>query len=169
VTLASAQQATSPASQQATSPASQQGSGRAASIGLGALPVTVVPPAGASVDAAGTDPAAAQVTLRLDRVALRLRAEPGDSLAGALQAQRSELQARPGFLRFTGEGDAVTDQGVPGRAGAFDSDRGSGSYAVFQVRGIAVRVDVQGERGALGPVAKSVAASIRSISIGAAA
>jgi hypothetical protein len=136
-------------------------------LALGDLPVTVVPPPGARLDATETDPGTNTVQFVVGDVEYWLQAEEFDgSLAELAQQTRERIRRWEGFQSVDAERDTSTRQGVAGRQADFTLTDEVGRYAVFLAGGIAVKVTVTGDAQSLGQVAADLDASIAGITIG---
>ncbi|HWN35947.1 MAG TPA: hypothetical protein VNP03_24560 [Pseudonocardia sp.] len=136
-------------------------------MALGALPVTVVPPPGARLDATHTRPDQDTVQFVVGGVEYWLRASeyPGSLPTLADRARRSR-EAENGFVSMEPDRDATTRQGTPGRQAGFVLATATGHSAVFVADGIAVWVDVRGTPREMAQHTADIEASVATLTIG---
>jgi hypothetical protein len=113
-------------------------------IGAG---VSLVPPAGATLDAGRTRPGRDHATAVFQAGGVRLAVQAtrfDGTLATAADRMRTKLAFGMG-CRLTGTGQpSVTAAGVPGVAGGYVTRQGTGRYAVYVAGGIAVEATIDG-------------------------
>jgi hypothetical protein len=140
--------------------------GRPFDVGGG---VSVVPPAGATVDVTGTRPASDWGTALFLVTGVRLVVVVTPYL-GTLDGARSRLSGK--ITKSTGAQVATTDeavrtaQGVDGRLGAYTAPGRLGTFAVFVAREVSVEVTASGPDAVLRARSAAVRASIRSVTFG---
>jgi hypothetical protein len=139
-------------------------------FGVGAK-VSMVPPAGASVDVTGTRPGADRGTalFLLDGVRVVVVVSP---YRGTLSAAATRLHAKianaAGF-QVIGDGQPVkTAQGITGLRGGYSSPGKLGEYAVFVADARSVEVTASGPENDLRAVSPLLLASLVSVAFGAA-
>jgi hypothetical protein len=138
-------------------------SGRPYLVGAG---VTVVPPAGATLDVTGTRPGADRGTVlfRLDRVRYAIEVEPfdGDLTAAAVRL-RQRITGTSGH-QVTGTHLAVsTAGGLAGVQGGYTAGDRDGRYAVFVANGLTIEVMVSGDDNELDRALPVIDASTRTL------
>ncbi|HEX4247528.1 MAG TPA: hypothetical protein VH008_06650, partial [Pseudonocardia sp.] len=136
-------------------------------MALGALPVTVVPPPGARLDATQTRPRADTVQFLVGDVEYWLRAsEYTGSLSELADRARRTREAELGFVSMEPDRAATTRQGAEGRQAGFVLAASTGHSAVFVADGIAVWVDVRGTPDEMARHSASIEASVATLTIG---
>jgi hypothetical protein len=138
-------------------------SGRPYLVGAG---VTVVPPAGATLDVTGTRPGTDRGTalFRIDRVRYAIEVKPfdGDLTAAAVRL-RQRITGTSGH-QITGTQLAVsTAGGLAGVQGGYTAGDRDGRYAVFVANGLTIEVMVSGNDADLGRVLPVIDASTRTL------
>ncbi|MEU4621016.1 hypothetical protein AB0G04_13685 [Actinoplanes sp. NPDC023801] len=138
-------------------------SGRPYLVGAG---VTVVPPAGATLDVTGTRPGNDRGTalFRIDRVRYAIEVEPfdGDLTAAAVRL-RQRITGTSGH-HITGTQLAVsTAGGLAGVQGGYTAGDRDGRYAVFVAHGLTIEVMVSGDDTDLGRALPAIDASTRTL------
>lgn len=132
-------------------------------IGAG---ITVVPPAGATVDVTRTRPGEATGTalfvLGPVRYAIVVQPFEGDLIAAAGQLRR-RITATTGYQVTGAEVSAATDAGLAGLQGGYTAPGRGGRYAVFLDHGLAIEVTVSGDDLGLDRVLAAIDASTRTI------
>jgi hypothetical protein len=132
-------------------------------IGAG---VTVVPPAGATVDLTGTRPGdqEGKALFRLGPVQYAIAVRPFDgSLVMAAESLRKRITGTAGF-QVTGTQLAVsTTAGVQGLQGGYTAPGRSGRYAVFVATGLTIEVTISGADLDLGRSLPAIEASTRTL------
>ncbi|HEX6873690.1 MAG TPA: hypothetical protein VF163_21535, partial [Micromonosporaceae bacterium] len=128
--------------------------------------VTVIPPAGASLDLSRTRPGDehGNALFLVDSVRVAFQVGPfRGTLAQAAARLRARIVNTTGF-QIAGDDRAVwTDLGVAGRLGGYGSPGRLGQYAVFVADGLAVQVTASGPELSLRAVRPRLLASLRSI------
>jgi hypothetical protein len=128
--------------------------------------VTVVPPAGASLDLTRTRPSGDRGTalFLIDGVRLALVVGPyGGTLDEAASRAHAKITNTTGF-QVTGADRMVhTDQGVSGLRGAYSSPGRLGEYAVFVFKDVSVEVTASGPEQRLRGLLAELDASLRSV------
>ena len=113
-------------------------------IGAG---VTVVPPAGSTVDLTGTRPGSqtGSALFRLGPVQYEIDVRPFDGdLRTAADRLRKRITSTPGY-QVTGAQLAVTTaDGLPGVQGSYTAPGRGGRYAVYVVDGLTIEVTIGG-------------------------
>jgi hypothetical protein len=136
-------------------------------MALGALPVTVVPPPGAQLDATQTRPDQDTVQFLVGGVEYWLRAsEYAGSLPELADRARRTREAERGFVSMEPDRDVSTRQGTPGRRAGFVLATATGHSAVFVADGIAVWVDVRGTSPDVAAHTAGIEASVATLTIG---
>ena len=136
-------------------------------MALGALPVTVVPPPGALLDATQTRPRDDTVQFQVGDVEYWLRATKyTGSLPELADRARQTRAAEKGFVSMEPDRAATTRQGTPGRQAGFVLATATGHSAVFVGDGIAVWVDVRGTPLAMAEHTADIEASVATLTIG---
>jgi hypothetical protein len=138
-------------------------SGRPYLVGAG---VTVVPPAGATLDVTGTRPGTDRGTalFRIDRVRYAIEVKPfdGDLTAAAVRL-RQRITGTSGH-QITGTQLAVsTAGGLAGVQGGYTAGDRDGRYAVFVANGLTIEVMISGDDTDLGRVLPVIDASTRTL------
>jgi hypothetical protein len=138
-------------------------SGRPYLVGAG---VTVVPPAGATLDVTGTRPGTDRGTalFRIDRVRYAIEVKPfdGDLTAAAVRL-RQRITGTSGH-QITGTQLAVsTAGGLAGVQGGYTAGDRDGRYAVFVANELTIEVMVSGNDADLGRVLPVIDASTRTL------
>ena len=137
--------------------------GRPYEVGAG---VTVVPPAGATLDLDGTRPAREQgsALFRLGPVQYAIAVQPfdGDLTAAAVRLQR-RITGTSGY-RVTGTQLAVsTAGGLAGIQGGYTAGDRGGRYAVFVAHGLTIELTVTGTDPDLARALPVIETSIRTL------
>lgn len=137
--------------------------GRPYRVGAG---VTVVPPAGATLDVTGTRPGGDRGTVlfRLGAVKYAIRVEPfdGDLTAAAVRL-RQRITGITGH-QVTGTQLAVsTAGGLAGIQGGYTAGDRDGRYAVFVVHGLIIEVMVSGDDAGLERARTAIDESTRTL------
>ncbi len=121
--------------------------GAAYLVGAG---VSLVPPAGATLDAGRTRPGRDRGTavFRVGALRLAVQAATYDGLLPAAAARlRTKLTVGAGCQIVGTEQPAVTTSGVPGVQGRYLNGQRAGRYAVYVASGVAVEATVEGPLG----------------------
>jgi hypothetical protein len=137
--------------------------GRPYPIGAG---VTVVPPAGSTVDLTGTRPGTQQgsALFRLGPVLYEIEVRPFDGdLPTAAGRLRKRITGNPGY-QVTGAQLAVTTAaGLGGVQGSYTAPGRGGRYAVYVVDGLTIELTVSGADLDLGRSLPQIEASARTL------
>jgi hypothetical protein len=132
-------------------------------IGAG---VTVVPPAGSTVDLTGTRPGGQQgkALFRLGPVQYAIEVRPFEgNLPTAADRLRQRITGTPGY-QVTGAQLAVsTAGGLAGLQGSYTAPGRGGRYAVYVVDGLTIEVTVGGADLDLGRRLPQIEASVRTL------
>jgi hypothetical protein len=141
--------------------------GAAYRVGAG---VSLVPPAGATLDAARTRPGDDRGTavFRLGTVRLAVQVTPFRGLLPTAADRLRIKLVRGAGCRLTGsEQPVMTSAGLPGAQGDYTARVRAGRYAVYVTDGISVEATVEGPPDELGVRMPAFLASLASISTGA--
>ena len=126
--------------------------------------VTVVPPPGATLDAAHTSPEQGVATMGVDGVRYRLQAEP---FSGTLQQladrTRDQIQGASGVQGVSDDQSTSTVDGVAGLRASFVAEPRTGWYTVFLDNGTAVTAVVDGPDASLTSNRDELEDSVRSV------
>jgi hypothetical protein len=128
--------------------------------------VTVVPPAGATVDLTRTRPAARRgsAVLLVGPVRYAIGVQPfRGTLDEAIARLRRTVTENAGYQVTGTEVTVVTDSGLTGRQGSWTAPGRGGRYAVYLIDGLAIEVAVTGTTVDLGTALPAVEASARTI------
>jgi hypothetical protein len=121
--------------------------------------VSLVPPAGATLDAGRTRPGRDRATavFQAGGVRLAMQASPFDGpLATAADRLRTKLALGAGCRLAGPARPAVTAAGVPGVVGGYVTRQGTGRYAVYVAAGTAVEATIDGPPAAQAVVEDSL-------------
>jgi len=130
--------------------------------------VTVVPPAGAALDVAGTRPDDDRGTalFAVDGVRVVLVVGPyHGTLDDAAARLRGKITKTSGF-HVTPDRTTRTDQGVEGRRGTYTSPGRVGEYAVFVADDVSVEITASGPEHQLRGLLPRLAQSLRTVTFG---
>lgn len=131
--------------------------------------VTVLPPAGATIDVTRTRPGAGGGTVLfvIGRVRYAIVVQPFDGdLSAAADRLRDKITGTSGYQVTGGEVAAATAAGLAGIQGSYTAPGRGGRYAVFLARGHTIEVTVSGDDLDLGRSLAAVDASTRTIRYG---
>jgi len=132
--------------------------------------VTVLPPAGATIDLTGTRPAEAQgmVLFRLGTVRYSIIVQPyAGTLAAAADRLRRRITGTPGYQVTGTQRTVATTAGLQGVQGGYTAPGRGGRYTVFVDRGRSIEVTVSGGELDLGRSLPEIDASTRTLSYAA--
>lgn len=138
-------------------------SGRPYPVGAG---ITVVPPAGATVDVTQTRPGdtAGTALFLLGPVRYAIVVQPFDGdLTAAAGKLRHRITATAGYQVTGAEASTATDLGLTGLQGGYTAPGRGGRYAVFLVHGLVIEVTVSGDELGLDRMMAAIDASTRTI------
>jgi hypothetical protein len=134
-------------------------------MAFGAEPVTVIPPPGARLDTAQTDPDN-QFMLMIADVQYVLRVyEYDESLLTLDVSARDDVRAW-GFQDVSNDRPMITRQGIHGIEASCAAPGRAGSYTVLVAHGVAVVVETSGAPRTVATSAAAIEASIATITIG---
>jgi hypothetical protein len=128
--------------------------------------VTVVPPAGSTVDLTGTRPGdqEGKALFRLGPVRYAIEVRPFDGdLDTAADRFRKRITGTPGY-QVTGSQLAVsTADGLAGVQGSYTAPGRGGRYAVYVADGLTIEVTVSGDDLDLSRDVRPIEASVRTL------
>jgi hypothetical protein len=131
--------------------------------------VSVVPPPAAALDVSQTRPGAARGTALFVVGSIRyavVAAPFTGTLSEAALRLRGKITGKSGYQVAADARPTVTDAGVPGIAGSYDSPGRLGRYEVFVARGVAVEVTISGPETELRAALPALTTSVRSLTFG---
>jgi hypothetical protein len=137
--------------------------GRPYPIGAG---VTVVPPAGSTVDLTGTRPGSqeGQALFRLGPVQYAIEVRPFDGdLPTAADRLRKRITGTPGYQVAGAQLAVSTAGGLDGLQGSYTAPGRGGRYTVYVVGGLTIEVTVSGADLDLGRTLPQIEASDRTL------
>jgi hypothetical protein len=133
------------------------------SIGAG---VTVVPPAGATLDVTGTRPGDSMGTalFRVGAVQYKIAVRPFDGdLTTAASGLRQRITGTPGYQVTGAQLRVDTATGLEGLQGGYTAPGRGGRYAVFVTDGLTIEVTIGGVDLDLGRTLPQIEASTRTL------
>ena len=128
--------------------------------------VTVLPPPGATVEADETSPTQGVITMAVDGVRYRIRAQPfGGSLQQLAVQVRDQITDSAGVQGVSPDQPITSSQGVPGLQATFVGENRTGWYTVLLAAGTGVTAVVDGNDASVTRHRADIDASIRTITI----
>jgi hypothetical protein len=130
--------------------------------------VTVLPPAGATLDLTGTRPGdeRGMVLFRLGPVSYSISVQPfTGTLANAADRLRHRITGTPGYQVTGSQLTVDTTDGISGLQGGYTAPGRGGRYTVFVTAGRTIEVTVSGAELDLGSSLPAIEASTRTLAV----